>query len=190
MLATRLAIQYVRHQNGKECSQCKYSHLFISIFYISCICRIFSNQNSCKIKPNICNPNKGVHTPKDQTDIGWGWIDDIHGRGLGGYILKTVSERCVSIKIEEQLITPTTPIPPVQGGRSPKGHWDKGQGWIPEGQDRGVRGSISKHIHNAIWDSNIQEKHSLPLPLDPSRGGLIPHSPGGWIPHSPGGVKE
>ena len=52
---TRLAIQYVRHQNGKEGSQCKYSHLFIIIFYISCICPIFFNHNRCKIKPNICN---------------------------------------------------------------------------------------------------------------------------------------
>jgi hypothetical protein len=86
---------------------------------------------------------------------------------LGGYILKIVSERGLSIKIEEQSITPTTPIPPVQGGRSPKDHWDKGQGWIPEGQVRGVRGSISKTVHNAIWDSNIQEKTFTPPPPGP-----------------------
>ena len=67
---TRLAIQYVRHQNGKECSQYKYSHLFIIIFYISCICPLFYKQNRCKIKPNICNPDNGGHTPKAQTDIG------------------------------------------------------------------------------------------------------------------------
>ena len=82
-----------------------------------------------------------VYVPYFPNKIG-GWIPDIHGRGVKGDILKTISERWLSKKNEEKSFAPTTPVPSVQGGQSPIVHWDKGLGWIPKGLVRGVRGSI------------------------------------------------
>jgi hypothetical protein len=55
---------------------------------------------------------------------------------------RIVSKQSLSIKFEEKSFTPTTPLPPVQGGRSPIIHWHKGQGSIPDKKSKEVRGDI------------------------------------------------
>ena len=71
------------------------------------------------IKPNLCNSDKGGHTPIAQTDIGKGSIPYIHGRGVRGDILRIVWGTRLSKHIEDKSFTPSTHIPPVQEDQSP-----------------------------------------------------------------------